>query len=113
MLTGPAIAGCIYFCDNGFSCSVTCDGGGMFTIPDPSAPSYQNNQSLYNEYKVEEYEYEYQSKGTVKKIYPNEYVNDLPNTEEPDIVVIDIPSSNRDYWGGDICDGSGCTNVSD
>ena len=95
MLPGPAIAGCIYICENGFTCTVACDGGGMFTAPDPATQMYQNNQSRYSMHDIPDDAYESNPKGRVKKIYPNEYVNDLPNTEEPDIFTIDIKPKPR------------------
>ncbi len=85
---------------------MTCDGMGFLTVPDPStnypAPSTSSfsDDGSYGSYSNYNH--------TPKSEYDNEHVNDLPNTEEPDIFEADFPSLEGGNWNGKICDEQGC-----
>ena len=96
----PVFAGCLYFCGDGFSCTVSCDGGGLFTVPDPLATQVRHQVSIET-WSTEDYDYDdYQPKSD----FPNVGVNDLSNSEEPDIFTMDLKSIEEPKLEVIVCD---------
>ena len=85
---------------------MTCDGMGFLTVPDPST-NFPKSYSQTSDQETSSDSYS-RYEPSPRAQYDNEYVNDLPNTEEPDIFEADFPSLEESYWDGKVCTDEGC-----
>ena len=103
-LTGASNAGCIYICENGLSCMMSCDNGSMMTVPDPANSSYKFRRDMQEFVEEEASEYKYDSEYDPRAHYSNEGVNDLPNSPEPDTFTMDFESLEEEELIVTVCD---------